>query len=74
VKSPYPGAQIRKVARFHDDRLATEAYLLTQPAKLDRAALLGELKRGSAIPDVELSNPKCAANNRQERPRKKALR
>jgi hypothetical protein len=31
---------MRKVARFHDDRLATEAYWLTQPAKLDRAALL----------------------------------
>jgi hypothetical protein len=51
VKSPYPGAQIRKVARFHDDRLATEAYCLTQPAKLGRAALLGELEGGSAIPD-----------------------
>jgi Gp157 protein len=35
-----------------------EAYWLTQPPKLDRQALLGELKRGSAIPGVELSNPK----------------
>ena len=51
---------MRKGARFHDDRLATEAYWLTQPAKLDPAALLGELKRGAAIPDVELSNPKSA--------------
>jgi hypothetical protein len=35
-----------------------EAYWLTQPPKLDRQGLLGELKRGSAIPGVELSNPK----------------
>jgi hypothetical protein len=35
-----------------------EAYWLTQPPKLDRQALLGELKRGGAIPGVELSNPK----------------
>ena len=34
-----------------------EAYWLTQPPKLDRQALLGELKRGSTIPGVELSNP-----------------
>jgi hypothetical protein len=35
-----------------------EAYWLTQPLKLDRQGLLGELKRGSAIPGVELTNPK----------------
>jgi Gp157 protein len=35
-----------------------EAYWLTQAPKLDRQGLLGELKRGSAIPGVELSNPK----------------
>ena len=33
-----------------------EAYWLTQPPKLDRQGLLGELKRGAAIPGVELSN------------------
>ena len=35
-----------------------EAYWLAQPPKLDRQALLGELKRGGAISGVELSNPK----------------
>src|SRR6516164_859437 len=34
-----------------------ETYWLTQPPKLDRQALLGELKRGGAIPGVELNNP-----------------
>ena len=34
------------------------AYWLPQPPKLDRQSLLGELKRGSAIPGAELSNPK----------------
>lgn len=34
-----------------------EAYWLPQPAKLDRQALLGELKRGGDIAGVELSNP-----------------
>jgi hypothetical protein len=37
-----------------------EAYWLAQPPKLDRQGLLGELKRGGAIPGVELSNPKPA--------------
>jgi hypothetical protein len=37
-----------------------ETYWLPQPPKLDRQALLGELKRGGAIPGVELSNPKPA--------------
>src|SRR5262249_37845006 len=36
------------------------AYWLTQAPKLDRQGLLGELKRGGAIPGVELSNPKPA--------------
>jgi hypothetical protein len=35
-----------------------EAYWLPQPPKLDRQGLLVELKRGSAIPGAELSNPK----------------
>ena len=34
------------------------AYWLPQPPKLDRQGLLGELKRGAAIPGAELSNPK----------------
>jgi Siphovirus Gp157 len=33
-------------------------YWLPQPSKLDRQGLLGELKRGAAIPGAELSNPK----------------
>ena len=35
-----------------------EAYWLPQSPKLDRQGLLGELKRGAAIPGAELSNPK----------------
>jgi len=35
-----------------------QGYWLMQSPKLDRQALLGELKRGSAIPGVELSEPK----------------
>jgi hypothetical protein len=35
-----------------------EAYWLRQPPKLDRQGLLGELKRGGAVPGVVLSNPK----------------
>ena len=34
------------------------AYWLPQPSKLDRQGLLGELKRGAAIPGAELTNPK----------------
>jgi hypothetical protein len=34
------------------------AYWLPQPPKLDRQGLIGELKRGAAIPGTELSNPK----------------
>jgi hypothetical protein len=35
-----------------------ETYWLPQPPKLDRQGLLGELKRGAAIPGAELGNPK----------------
>jgi hypothetical protein len=35
-----------------------ESYWLPQPPKLDRQGLLGDLKRGSAIPGAQLSNPK----------------
>jgi len=40
------------------EQAVPEAYWLTQPPKLDRQGLLGDLKRGGAIPGVELSNPK----------------
>jgi len=33
-------------------------FWVPQPPKLDRQALLGSLKRGQAIPGVQLSNPK----------------
>ena len=39
-------------------RTIPPAYWLPQPPKLDRQGLLGELKRGAAIPGAELSNPK----------------
>jgi Siphovirus Gp157 len=35
-----------------------QAYWLPQPPKLDRQAILGELKRGSEIPGAQMSNPK----------------
>ena len=35
-----------------------EIYWLPQPPKLDRQGLLSELRRGAAIPGVELSNPR----------------
>ena len=35
-----------------------QAYWLPQPPKLDRQAVLGELKRGAVIPGAQLSNPK----------------
>ena len=35
-----------------------EAYWLPQPPKLDRQAILGELKRGLEIPGAQMSNPK----------------
>ena len=40
------------------EQAVPEAYWLTQPPKLDRQGLLGDLKRGGAIPGVELSNPR----------------
>jgi Siphovirus Gp157 len=33
-------------------------YWVPQPPKIDRHAILGELKRGGEIPGVQLSNPK----------------
>ena len=33
------------------------AYWMPQPPKLDRQAILGELKRGAEIPGAQLSNP-----------------
>ena len=35
-----------------------DTYWLPQPPKLDRQAILGELKRGAEIPGAQLSNPK----------------
>ena len=35
-----------------------EAYWLPQPPKLDRQAILAELKRGIEIPGAQMSNPK----------------
>ena len=35
-----------------------EAYWLPQPPKLDRQAILAELKRGKMIPGAQMSNPK----------------
>jgi Gp157 protein len=35
-----------------------EAYWLPQPPKLDRQAVLAELKRGIEIPGAQISNPK----------------
>ena len=40
-----------------EDRIP-EAYCLPQPPKLDRQAILGELKRGLDIPGAQMSNPK----------------
>ncbi|MGB8710385.1 MAG: siphovirus Gp157 family protein [Methyloceanibacter sp.] len=34
------------------------AYWLPQPPKLDRQAILGELKRGLDVPGVQMNNPK----------------
>ena len=35
-----------------------QTYWLPQPPKLDRQAILGELKRGAVISGAQLSNPK----------------
>src|SRR5262245_58858781 len=40
------------------EQAVPEAYWLTQPPKLDRQGLLGDLKRGGPIPGVELWNPR----------------
>jgi Siphovirus Gp157 len=40
-----------------EDRIP-EAYWLPQPPKLDRQAILGELKSGVEIPGAQMSNPK----------------
>ena len=40
-----------------EDRIPP-AYWLPQPPKLDRQALISDLKRGDEIPGVQLSNPK----------------
>jgi hypothetical protein len=40
-----------------EDRIP-EVYWLPQPPKLDRQAILGELKRGIEIPGAEMNNPK----------------
>ena len=41
---------------FADDQIP-ESYWVPQPPKLDRQALLGDLKRGDDIPGAQLSNP-----------------
>ena len=38
--------------------LVPESYWVPQPPKLDRQALVGDLKQGDEIPGVQLSNPK----------------
>ena len=40
------------------EREIPDAYWLPQPPKLDRQALLGDLKHGGEIPGARLSNPK----------------
>ncbi|HZP08758.1 siphovirus Gp157 family protein [Methyloceanibacter sp.] len=40
------------------------AYWIRQPPKLDRQALLSDLKRGGAIPGAQLSNPKLVLSVR----------
>jgi hypothetical protein len=40
-----------------EDRIP-ETFRLPQPPKLDRQAILGELRRGADIPGAQLSNPK----------------
>ena len=40
------------------EQVIPSEYWLPQASKLDRQGLLGELKRGAAIPGAELSNPK----------------
>jgi glutathione S-transferase len=42
------------------DNVIPNAYWVPQPPKLDRQALLAELKRGGQIPGAQLGNPKPA--------------
>jgi hypothetical protein len=53
--SARPGAPALTV--IAEDRIP-EAYWLPQPPKLDRQAILAELKRGIEIPGAQMSNPK----------------
>jgi Siphovirus Gp157 len=53
--SARPGAPALTV--IAEDRIP-EAYWLPQPPKLDRQAILGELKRGIEIPGAQMSNAK----------------
>jgi len=46
-----------------EDRIP-ETYWLPQSPKLDRQAILGELKRGTEIPGAQMSNPKPVLNVR----------
>jgi hypothetical protein len=41
-----------------------ESYWVPQPPKLDRQALLGDIKRGDQIPGAQLSNPKLVLSVR----------
>ena len=41
-----------------------KSYWLPQPVKLDRQAVLAELKRGAEIPGVQLSNPQSVLSVR----------
>ena len=41
-----------------------ETHWLPQPPKLDRQAILGELKRGLEIPGAQMSNPKSVLSVR----------
>jgi hypothetical protein len=40
------------------EQMIPEAYWLPQPPKLDRQAILGELKRGIEIPGAQMGNLK----------------
>ena len=40
-----------------EDRIP-KAYWVPQPPKLDRQAILGQLKRGLDVPGAQMSNPK----------------
>lgn len=40
------------------ENLVPESYRIPQPSKLDRQALLADLKRGTEIAGAQLGNPK----------------